>query len=312
MSGTTSHKRRIQELTAVYEAHKKQLSFRLKGTFKDKPLPAEDLIQDAFVEALEQANADGPLPDDLCAWLWTVAYRDALDWGRRWEHLKASADALVESHDQSALAARRGLTPPRNPANAVAEKERRDRQVRLLSDIFYQYCRHCEQRPVMLKQKEIFERFVRGLQTNPEIAAAMGIPKAHVETAKNRAGQWLSEQIRMADVHRSVFLTWHRQFPEDTADRELRQQALIADRTRCERPAKTAAVERPLPPLKTWFDVIWYATDHMRSFCPQPDRLSAYAQNQQGENLSDVRYHVEESGCQACSRKVDVLHAAQR
>ena len=61
----------------------------------------------------------------------------------------------------------------------------------------------------MHKQKEVCERGLRGEQ--PAVTAvAMGITPTSVFTHRSRAYSWLYERAREADVHRSVFLTWHR------------------------------------------------------------------------------------------------------
>ena len=188
----------VKELTEVYEDRRKELSDWLEHKFKSVPLPAEDLVDDAFIAAIRKVHADLLEPDNgWCAWLKTAAWHDALDLeGSRWNHERVSFDAMVEAKGESSAAGhQRAVTAP-TPATAAAEKERRGRQVKLLSDIFREFCRHCEMKPAMLKQKENLERFLRG-QDNPKIAAAMGIPTEHVETAKSHAGSWLAERMRI-------------------------------------------------------------------------------------------------------------------
>jgi DNA-directed RNA polymerase specialized sigma24 family protein len=74
----------------------------------------------------------------------------------------------------------------------------------LLSQVLKEYCRHCEERPERLKQKEVYERALRG-QRPAEIAQAMDITRNSVDQHLHRARKWIMERVRQADVHHSVF-----------------------------------------------------------------------------------------------------------
>jgi len=83
-----------------------------------------------------------------------------------------------------------------------------------LSQVLTEFCRRCEARPEMLKQKEIYERSLRG-QKPAAIAAALGIERGTVDVHLKRARDWIRERVRQADVDRSLFLTLHRRKPAE-------------------------------------------------------------------------------------------------
>ena len=173
----------------------------------------EDVAHDVIIETLEKVQQSGFTPDTTW-WRWL-----------RWLASKRAIDVLRKGEEKFI----EGLTPPpagssnvqwqppdpgTSPSGAAVEGERRKRQVTMLSQIIEEYCRRCEKRPQMLKQKEVLERALRG-QKRAEIAQVMGISGNLVDVDIKRARDWITERARRSDVHHSVLQTLLGCKPED-------------------------------------------------------------------------------------------------
>lgn len=190
-----------RELTSAYTQHRDELCGVLRRRFPQ--LDPEDLLQDVWVKILPKAQ-EGWRPDES----WRAYLREAV--------LHRGIDVL-RRHEIKSLDALAGNQPADSgpsPSDAMQEGERRHRQGLTLSDIMKDYVRRCESRPVMLKQKEIYERLLRG-QKQEDIVKAMGVKRGALDQAIRRARDWFQARICQADVHRSVFLTLHGQKPQE-------------------------------------------------------------------------------------------------
>jgi len=200
------------ELIAAYRDHFRKLCGYLMRIFPPLDSAAcEDSVQMAFVQVLEKVRNSGLKPETKCLpYLYKVVRNRAIDEIRKRERnlfVEFSARTTESSDAKSSDADRQP------PSKVLVRAERRRQQGKLLSQILQEFCRRCEARPEMLKQKEVFERNARG-QEPAEIAKAMGIPQGNVYVHLSRAREWVRERVRKSDVHRSVFLTFHRQYPE--------------------------------------------------------------------------------------------------
>ncbi len=177
---------------------------------------AEDILQEAFLEAVERGRCQQRAPvEDWGKWFRTVVRHRAIDRLRQWERrafrqlsgqsTSRSADtwdgtSSTESSSQDPA----DSTP--GPATQAAESERRSRQGLLLSEVLVAFCRFCEAKPTRLAMKEAYERVLRG-QKPEQIAAAMHLPPDQVHQLLYRARQWILTRIQQTDVDRSVFVT---------------------------------------------------------------------------------------------------------
>jgi RNA polymerase sigma factor (sigma-70 family) len=89
------------ELERAYRAEATRIRALLARRLGDVGL-AEDLVQDAFVEALEHWQTDG-LPANPGGWLATTAWRKALDRQRRARVGREKLALLAVTHDRSGL-----------------------------------------------------------------------------------------------------------------------------------------------------------------------------------------------------------------
>ena len=202
------------ELTAVYQEQFEHLLNYLRRKFPrlDRS-DCEDLAQLAFVETLQKVRNSGFEPEKgWWAWLRWLASNRAIDYLR--QHEVSSFEAIAKQPGGSPPGSLQPLDRRMEPPSRVlAEAERRDRQITMLSQILREFCRRCEKHPEMYKQKEVYERALRA-QKPTEIAAAMGISRNNVDAHLKRARDWVLNRARQSDVHRSVFLTLHRRKPE--------------------------------------------------------------------------------------------------
>ena len=201
------------EFAAVYREKYDLLCDYLERKFPRFDRAAcEDLAQLAATETLEQIRQSDFRPEtDWWSWLRWLASKRALDYLRERERI--AFERVATAQGDSSRPGREPADLPAAPSQVLAEAERRGRQMTMLSDILQEYCRECEARPERLKQKEIYERALRG-QKPAEIAAAMGMARGTVDVHLKRARDWVLQRARQADVHRSVFLTLHRRKPE--------------------------------------------------------------------------------------------------
>lgn len=193
------------EFTAVYRQRFTELYDYLNLKFPRLALAdCEDLAQLVYAETLAKIRGlEGFQPNtDWWCWLCWLASKRALDYLRQHERVSWNTLAGLQSPALDA-----------SPSAVLAEAERRGRQGLTLSQVLTEFCRRCETRPEMLKQKEIYERSLRG-QKPTEIAAALGMERGTVDVQLKRARDWILERVRQADVDRSVFLTFHRLYPE--------------------------------------------------------------------------------------------------
>ena len=201
------------EFAAVYREKYDLLCDYLGRKFRRLDRAAcDDLAQLAATETLEKIRGSDFQPEsDWWSWLRWLASKRALDYLRQRERI--AFESLAARHGDSSGPAREPADLQMAPSQVLAEAERRGRQMTMLSDVLQAYCRECEARPERLKQKEIYERALRG-QRPTEIAAAMDMPRGTVDVHLKRARDWVLQRARQADVHRSVFLTLHRRKPE--------------------------------------------------------------------------------------------------
>ncbi|MCS7166050.1 MAG: hypothetical protein RMI91_08455 [Gemmatales bacterium] len=168
-------------------------------------------------------------------------------------------------------------SPDAPPDLILEEAGRRQRQVHWLSDIFRQFVAWCESRATGngLVMKQVYERRLRG-QKVPEIMAAMGLSRNHVDVLVKRARDWILQQIDQRDVHKSVFLTLR------GAGR--RQQA-------------TAHAGSGFSRFE---DVLDFVINEMGALCPSVERLWHYVRQPGAPEFDDIRYHVEQVHCRLC------------
>lgn len=128
------------------------------------------------------------------------------------ESLAASSECGV-TPDDGELPRRK---PAATPAIQAEQAQYRGRQLKLLSDVFREFCREHETTPAGRKRKEIFERGLRG-QKRSEIVARMGVPRGTVDRYMGEAYDWIYDRALQADVNRSVFLTLQRRRRENAS-----------------------------------------------------------------------------------------------
>ena len=128
----------VEELTAEYQNHFKDLCRSLESSFS--PLPAEDLAQEAFLQTLQNVRRTAFRPENgwLC-WLQAVARHRGVDMLRKWQHEKVSLEGLAGSGDDSSHLGYQVQDPGSTPLSNIVEKERRGRQMRLFSDILREF-----------------------------------------------------------------------------------------------------------------------------------------------------------------------------
>ena len=163
-----------EDLERAYRAEATGLRALLARRLGDVGL-AEELVQDAFVEALEHWEADG-VPANPAAWLTTTAWRKALDRQRRSRAGREKLALLAITEDRSARAG------PGDPADADPVDDD------LLSLIFA--CCH----PVLPDDSQVALtlRTVCGL-TTAEIAAAFLASEQAMAQRLSRARRTLRE-----------------------------------------------------------------------------------------------------------------------
>lgn len=164
----------------------------------------DDALQIAVTEALERRGRGGRPGKSWEALLrWSARNRllDLLQDQERqaFRRLGASDEPGAIDVPDSAV----------GPQSVDLEEERRRRQTLTLSQVLQEYCRKMEGRAESARQKEAYERALRG-QKPADIAEAMGVPRNTVDQYLRRARTWVIERIRTADVDQSVFLTMHR------------------------------------------------------------------------------------------------------
>lgn len=165
-----------------------------------------------------------------------------------------------------------------DPSIILGEAERRQRQVRLLSDIFREFVSWCESNGQALK-KEVYERRLRD-QKPEAIARALGLGRNHVDQVIKRARDWMRERIERRDVHRSVFLTLHR-WPRNSFS--------LPQTTR----------------FSNFAEVLRFVINEMGALCPSEARLLQYRANPSSPDCHDVHYHVREAACRLCNADLE-------
>lgn len=201
---------------ASWEVFREPLRQYLERAFPRLQSEAEDILQEAFLEAVERCQAaDSPPVEDWASWFRAVVRHRAIDRLREWERrafrrLSGQSTSSSSSRGEDSSAAQRGSQDPSDPspgpATQAAEKQRRHRQGLLLSEVLVAFCRFCEAKPTRLPMKEAYERVLRG-QKPQEIAAAMHLDPDLVHQLLYRARQWILKRIQQADVDQSVFIT---------------------------------------------------------------------------------------------------------
>jgi RNA polymerase sigma factor (sigma-70 family) len=289
------------ELFAFYKESFDPLCERLGRAFPRLANDAEDLVQHAVLQAFQDVRRNQFRPEKgWHVWVWAVAVNRARDRLRRIElKLFKRLSTAVDSSDEDRLPP--GPSP--SPSAAVVEKERRDRQGKMLSDILQEWCRHCEETAEGLMHKQSFERLLRG-QKYEEIAAALGVPRNTLYQWRNRAYQWILERVRQTDVNRSVFMTMLGQASQGDSDSGTRQVSARSGPKSLDPPKPPAdrppVASKEMPEITRFGDVVLWVIEEMGALCPDPERLEEFARKSQGAEFSDVRYHVVEAGCRLC------------
>jgi RNA polymerase sigma factor (sigma-70 family) len=294
------------------------LTARLRLAFPRLESEAEDLVQEALLQTLDKVRKEPFQPEKgWRAWLYAVAKNRALDRLRRVE-LKLFEDLSTRNASTSG----QGWQPADNrvsPSERAAEKERRTRQGKMLSDILQEWCRHCETSSEGLMHKEFFERLLRG-QDYEVIKAVLdehmgkkgkgGISKNTLYQWRNRAHQWILDRVRQTDVNRSVFQTMLRPSNEKNSAVVSRSAPLLRKGKRS-RGAVEASNHPPQPPrqppnVTRFGDVVLWVIEEAGALCPSPERLERYSSQRSLTEFPDVQYHVEEANCQLCQASFDI------
>jgi hypothetical protein len=256
------------------------------------PETVEECVQQASFEIVRRIIEEDFQPNEgwRACWRW-LAHKRALGHLRR--HEEASLDAIGDAQ---------GDFEAPSPSGPLREQERRHCQVELLSDILYDFCQDCERedRPEGAFRKEVYERRMRG-QEIQQIVADMETSRARVDTSLHRAKQWIRQSIERRDVHRTVFAT----VLGGRCEGQLGPENPAPSVSHAEAP------DPALPVLRDMTAVLWFVLDH-GGMCPSLERLAVYAALPQAEGFSDVRYHVDEAGCQSCRVELEYLRCARR
>jgi RNA polymerase sigma factor (sigma-70 family) len=162
------------ELERAYRAEATRLRAMLARRLGDVGL-AEELVQDAFVEALEHWQAEG-VPPNPAGWLTTTAWHKALDRRRRAKAGREKLALLAVTQDRS------------GPATARAGEPEADRDDDLLSLVFA--C--CHPSLAADSQVALTLRAVCGL-TTAEIATAFLVTEQAMGQRLSRARRSLRE-----------------------------------------------------------------------------------------------------------------------
>jgi len=295
-----------------YRQFHEQLCQFLRRGFPRLADQVEDIVQTVLAEALSKQPSQAWTPEQLAGWLRVAAKHRALDLLRAAERRLLVRLSQLGRQDSQQSAWEPADQRP-SPSSQFAQQQRRGRQALLLSEVLQEFCRWCEGRPDGPKMKQIYERSLRG-QKPQQIAAAVGVTRASVDTTLSRARQWVLRRVRQADVDRSVFLTLHRCAPADAAAEaeagsvpdkkrqgQAAQAARQADREQSSgSPAEIAAHDVPLPQLHCFGDVVRWVIDELGAMCPSGERLAAYLADPLSAEHADVRYHLQEAGCRLC------------
>lgn len=205
-----------KELMAVWSGLRESLRRYLCRAFPRLQTEAEDILQEAVMEAVERGRSEAIPPiEHWAGWFRTVVRHRALDRLREWERRafrqlsgQSSSDDSDSSQSSSARSSSSGepVDPGPGPATQAVEKQRRTQQSLLLSEVLTAFCRFCEAHPDRLLMKEVYERTLRG-QRPEQIARAVQRTPKEVYPLLYSARQWILDRLRRADVDRSVFVT---------------------------------------------------------------------------------------------------------
>lgn len=197
----------LHRVTQVFDACRPKLVEYLAAAFPRLAAEAEDILQDIWLEVHRRVVDEGFCPPPhFEAWLRTLARSRAIDRLRRIERriFQTWPGTAADDSDKSSWTPPAEQTP--SPSHELAERERRQRQGLLLSQVLGEFCHWCEARPQRLAIKEAYERSLRG-QSPAQIAAAMGVPARVVHQWLFQAREWVRERLSQKDIDRSVFLT---------------------------------------------------------------------------------------------------------
>ncbi len=299
------------DFAAVYRDNFEKLCAALHRKFpRLDDSTCADLAQVAAKETLHKIRDENFQPKkDWWTWLLWLASHRALDYLRQFEIV--AFESLAAGRGESNTSVWQPPDPGSPPSQVLAEAERRGRQGLTLSEILAEFCRWRESLPDGYKMKEIYERSLRGQKT-ADIAVATGELPGTVDVTITRARKWILARTRQADVHRSIFLTLHRRKPEKGAVPPIVGPASQPDPNGESVPSQPGKADlRPgpqaignLPTLTSLGDVVRWAIDELGAMCPSLERLENYRRQPNSGDLSDVRYHVDESNCRLCCEEL--------
>jgi len=293
------------EFTTVYKAKFDELCGYLDRKFF--PLcraECEDLAQYASIETLEKIRKSGFQPrKDWWTWLRWLGSKRALDYLRLLE--REAMESLSTPRDGSSGDGWQPAVHNTTPSENLAQAERRGRQVTLMSNIFQEFCRHCETKNKN-PQKQAYERTLRG-QKPVKIAKAMGISRSYVDVHVKRARDWFHSRIGQVDGNDSVLNTlrrlWRRTTPRARETRDPQPNPIDQQSDSIE---PNSARPR-MPQFQSVGEVCHWVIEDLGGMCSSLERLAKYRQHPDSTELSDLRYHVQEAGCRLCGEDLSTM-----
>ncbi|MDC0176259.1 sigma-70 family RNA polymerase sigma factor [Planctomycetaceae bacterium] len=295
------------EFTTVYEEKFDELCRHLDRKFQrfDRAT-CEDLAQRVYLETLKKIRHDDFQPENgWWNWLRWLASKRALDYLRLFE--REAMESLSPPGEDSSRGGWQPAVHNITPSDNLAQAERRGRQVTLMSDVFQEFCRHCETKDQESPQKEAYERTLRG-QKPVKISEAMGISRSHVDVLVKRARDWFHKRIDQVDGNDSALNTLRRLW-QMTTPRTRETLALQPNPIDQQSDSIAPDPARPqIPQFQSLGEVCRWVIKDLGGMCPSLERLTKYRRQHPGSTeLSDVRYHVEEAGCHLCREDLSTM-----
>ncbi len=298
----TEARNHFESLFAI-ERNLTRLQAYLRKAFPNLKERVQDVVQEVLCEVLgvlrSSTEPAGHSFEKIQTLLNRMDYyrRQGLSWEETWMRymrrlLRWRAIDLLRAREFSCFESLTSQTPEdssatqlepqaeiADPSIILGEEERRQRQVRLLSDIFREFVSWCESTAQGALKKEVYERRLRD-QKPDMIARVLGLERNHVDQLIKRARDWIRERIERRDVHRSVFLTLHRQ---------ARNSLSLPETTR----------------FPNFAEVLRFVINEMGALCPSEARLWQYRANPSHPGYHDVHYHVREAACRLCNADLE-------
>lgn len=197
----------VNALTKTFHMCRARLLGYLVSAFPRLANDADDILQNVWLEAHRRiADEAQQPPENWESWLRCVVRSRAIDHLRVLERHIFLNWPGVNREDTATTPWEPADNEADGPSQKVLERERRQRQGLLLSDVLAEFCRWCEKRPQRLAIKEAYERSLHG-QSPGAIATAMGASADNVYQWLHQAREWVRQRLAEKDVDRSVFLT---------------------------------------------------------------------------------------------------------